>query len=322
MKINFISFLDPTVYSGGGEMITKALIDTGKQRGHDIKLSSVRPYKFDLHPNPDLIFLTDIFNSSHSLTSLGAWRGFPKNFVSNAVKHTPFIHLTNAYVDICNLPYLPCNGNSCPICPVKNNLSLIDKLIIKDFSNNCFATKSLVKDLYENSALNIYLSPLHKQVSENVLNIKNKENFVLKPLIDKTLFFNEGLTRDIEYLFVGIISEAKGYYEMREKFKDKDIHLIGKIAPNIKLDFGTHHGHVSYSEIPRYMNRAKNFVFMPRWPEPQGRVVVEASLCGCNVIGNNNVGALSFDMDLANPENFAGAENDLWLKIEQIKNGK
>jgi glycosyltransferase involved in cell wall biosynthesis len=318
MKINFISFLDPTTYSGGGEMISKGLIDVGLKRGHDIRISSVRPNKFNSHASPDLVFFIDVFNNAHTLKSLGAWRAFPKNYISNAMKSVPFVHLTNAYVDICNLPYLPCSGNSCPICPAKKELSLLDKLIIKDFSNNCFATRSIVKELYENSALNIYLSPLHKQITEKVLNISKKESFVLKPLIDTKRFFNEGLTRDIEYLFVGIIGEAKGFYEMREKFKNEDIHLIGKISKDVKLDFGTHYGHLNYNEIPRYMNRAKNFVFMPRWPEPQGRVVVEAALCGCNIIGNNNVGALSFDMDLADPVNFAGAEEELWLQIEKI----
>ena len=67
------------------------------------------------------------------------------------------------------------------------------------------------------------------------------------------------------------------------------------------------------------MNRAKNFVFLPRWPEPQGRVVVEAAMCGCNLITNQNVGATSFPFDLANPANFAGAEDEFWSAIEQIK---
>lgn len=319
MKINFISFLDPTKYSGGGEMVTQSLINIGIKRGHDIRISSVRPNKINIHADPDLVFLTDIFNSAHTIASLGAWRGFSESFLLSVIKKAPFIHLTNAYADICNLPYLPCSGNSCVVCPEKKNISLIDRIVIKDISNSCFASRHIVKELYEKSALNIYVSPLHKQITEKILNIDNKESFVLRPLIDTSLFYNRNLTRDIDYLFVGIISEAKGFHDMRERFKDENIHLVGKVAPNIKLDFGTHHGHVSYTQIPNFMNRAKNFVFLPRWPEPQGRVVVEAALCGCNIISNTNVGALSFDMNLTDPRNFMGVEEELWLKIENYK---
>jgi hypothetical protein len=66
------------------------------------------------------------------------------------------------------------------------------------------------------------------------------------------------------------------------------------------------------------MNRAKHFVFLPRWPEPQGRVVTEAALCGCQLITNQNVGATSFPFDIANPANFAGANDEFWDAIEKI----
>ena len=67
------------------------------------------------------------------------------------------------------------------------------------------------------------------------------------------------------------------------------------------------------------MNRARNFVFMPRWPEPQGRVVVEAALCGCNLILNENVGADSFGFELDQPENLLDAEEEFWNELEQIR---
>ncbi|WP_374166353.1 hypothetical protein [Arcticibacter sp. MXS-1] len=318
MKINLVSFLDPIKYRGGGEMVTKAIIDVGLERGHDIKVSSVRPNRIDEHSEPDLVFLVDVFNNAHSLASLGAWRAFGSNYLRRAIRRAPFIHLTNAYADVCNLPYLPCSGNSALLCPIKGDSSLLDKLVTKDFSNRCFSANDLVRELYEQSILNIYVSPLHKTISEKVLGLEGRDSFILKPLIDTSRFYNMNLQRDIEYLFVGIIGEAKGFYEMRRRFKGEDIHLIGKVAPGIKLDFGVHHGHVTYDRVPSFMNRAKNFVFLPRWPEPQGRVVVEASLCGCHVIGNENVGALSFPMDLSNARNYQGVEEELWLKIESI----
>jgi glycosyltransferase involved in cell wall biosynthesis len=321
MKINLISFLDPTKYSGGGEMITRSLIECGIKRNHDIKISSVRPKILNnLHTEADLNILVDVFNNAHSIKSLGAWRSFKYDFLSSIINRTPFVHLTNAYADICNLPYLPCSGNRSNPCITKTQLSFTDKLVTKDFKNDCFSSRSIVKRLYKESKLNIYLSPLHQNISEKVIDSSNlPESFILKPLINTGLFFNRNIERDIDYLFVGIIGEAKGFSEIKKRFKDTNIHFIGKLGPNVDLDFGTHHGHIPYDQIPDYMNRAKNFVFLPRWPEPQGRVIAEASLCGCKIVGNENIGALSFPMDLSDPENYTGVEDEFWNKIESLK---
>lgn len=321
MKINLISFLDPTKYSGGGEMITRSLLDEALKRNHDVRISSIRPKNINsVHEKADLSILVDVFNNAHTLASFGAWRSFKKSYISSIIENVPFVHLTNAYADVCNLGYLPCSGASSNPCEFKKDLSLLDKLITKEKGLSCFSSKELVRRLYEESLLNIYLSPLHQNISEKILKLdKNPESFILRPLINTNLFYNKHLVRDIDYLFVGIIGEAKGFNEIKSKFRDKNIHFIGKIGPNVNLDFGTHHGHVPYEKIPDYMNRAKNFVFLPRWPEPQGRVIAEASLCGCNIIGNENIGALSFPMDLSKPENYIGIEDEFWNKIESLK---
>jgi glycosyltransferase involved in cell wall biosynthesis len=176
-----------------------------------------------------------------------------------------------------------------------------------------------VQKLYRESALNVYLSPLHQEITEKLLGGGLlPSSHILKPMIDTSRFFNEGVERDIEYLFVGVIGEAKGLSEMRERFGKTDINMIGRLGPNVVLDFGKHLGHVPYEEIPRYMNRAKNFIFLPRWPEPQGRVVAEAALCGCNIIGNDNVGALSFGSNLSDANAYVHVEEDFWIRMESL----
>jgi glycosyltransferase involved in cell wall biosynthesis len=319
MRINLLSFLDPGVYAGGGEMISRRLFEVGVARGHDIRVTSVRPRKVDLHEAPQLSLLIDIFNFGHTLRSLGAWRTFNAHFIEKQIQKAPFVHLTNAYADVCNLPYLPCSGHRTEDCPAKPGLGVLEQLTIRDWGNTCFAQEPLLQRLYKESALNVFLSPLHQRISESLLGgVGLASAYVLKPMIDTQRFANTGQERDIEYLFVGVIGEAKGLRAMRERFGNADIHLIGRCAPGIKLDFGNHLGHVPYDEVPLYMNRAKNFVFLPRWPEPQGRVVAEAALCGCNIIGNGNVGALSFNMDLSDPQNYAGVEDEFWVKLENL----
>jgi hypothetical protein len=41
-------------------------------------------------------------------------------------------------------------------------------------------------------------------------------------------------------------------------------------------------------------------------------------LCGCNIIANGNVGALSFDFDLADPANYGDAEDTFWRAVEGL----
>lgn len=246
---------------------------------------------------------------------------FDQRMLQRAAANAPFVHFTNAYVDVCNLPYLPCSGErSSDICPVKSEFSWASRnLLLRDGSSRCTATHSDRRWLYSDAALNVYLSPLHERISETLLNLcEPPPTYVLPPMIDTSRFFNSGLERTIDYLFVGVISEAKGYYEMRERFADENIVMIGRCAPGINVDFGTYIDHIPYDEVPLYMNRAKNFVFLPRWPEPQGRVVTEAALCGCNIIGNENVGALSFGTDLSDPSQYKDVENDFWIRVEGI----
>lgn len=319
LKINYISYFDPRLHRGGGEMIAADVIEAGLMRGHTFTFSSVRPkISIDYDETADLDLVVDLFNYPATLRSLGAWRDFSDSFKEKILKREQFIHMSNAYVDICNLPYLPCSGDAKPICLFKDAANLAQKIASKDLSSNCFSAKEKVRDFFGKSKLNIFLSPLHKDICLKVLNISNAaSSFVLKPTVDNKKFYNRNLARDIEYLFVGVISEAKGFYEMRKRFYGQNIHFAGKIYPGINLDFGTYHGAIPYDQVPTLMNRAKNFVFLPRWPEPQGRVVIEAALSGCQLITNDKVGATSFDFDISKPENFKNPTQDLWDAIER-----
>jgi glycosyltransferase involved in cell wall biosynthesis len=302
-------------------MITRGLIEAGRRRGHTIRLRSVRPGTDEGTGTADLYWLVDVFNFPQTLKSRGGWLRFPQALLDDIASTRPFIHMSNAYVDVCNLGHLPCSGNAQVECAHKSPLHFVRNLALRDFGQQCFAQDPLVRKLFARSALNIYLSPLHHQTIEGILGdaAQGQSAFVLKPMIDEALFYNRGIKRDIDYLFVGVIGEAKGLAAMRERFRDVDIHFVGKIAPGERLDFGTYYGSVPYSEIPNFMNRAKHFVFLPRWPEPQGRVVTEAALCGCKLITNQNVGATSFPFDISNPANFAGANDEFWDVIEKIR---
>ena len=317
MNINFVSYLNPFKHSGGGEMVNRQLIEAGKLRGHKFNFTSARNRENHYDKDADIDLLADIFNFPGTLKSRGAWISLSSPLIDFITKNRPFMHLNNAYADICNLGYLPCSGNTSEVCPHKSLLQIKRNITSLDFSSNCYSTNAQVKSAFLNSVANIFVSPLHSQIISKALGIPDSlKRIIIRPLIKTEDFNNRNEVRDIENLFVGVISEAKGFYEMREKYFDKEITLVGKIHPGIKLDFGTYLGELSYEQIPRIMNRAKNFVFLPRWPEPQGRVVVEAALSGCKLITNENVGALSFPFDIANPKNVTDSANIFWDDFE------
>lgn len=317
MDIACLSYFHPFRYGGGGEMVSRGLIEAGRKRGHKIRVRSVRPNIDEGAGEADLYWLVDAFNYPQTLKSRGAWLRFPPALLEDIADNRLFIHMSNAYADVCNLGYLPCSGNAEARCPHKSPVHFVHNLALHDFGRDCFSLDPLVRKLFSRSRLNVYVSPLHQQTIERILCVGNMpESFVLKPVIDSTAFYDQKRERDIDYLFVGVIGEAKGLAAMRERFRDADIHFVGKIAPGEKLDFGTYHGSVPYHAIPDFMNRAKHFVFLPRWPEPQGRVVIEAALCGCELVTNQNVGATSFPFDIANSANFSQANDEFWTAIE------
>ena len=321
MNINFVSYLDPYKYGGGGEVVNRQLIEAGIERGHKFTFTSARKKTDGYDKSADFDFLADVFNYPETLKSRGAWIHLDKVLLNSIVNTRPFIHLTNGYADVCNLGYLPCSGLATNPCKFKLPKNVKRNTAALDFKNDCFVQNQIVHKAYSNSILNVYVSPLHQEITSKILGFNDSlKSIVVKPLIDTSAFFNYNSDRDIEYLFVGVLSEAKGFFNLQKEYSDKDLVIVGDVHPGVKLNFGKHLGKLPYSEIPKIMNRAKNFVFLPRWPEPQGRVVVEAALSGCNLIVNENVGAISFPFDISEPKNLENSAETFWEELEmQIK---
>lgn len=305
MKINFLSFLNPYKFNGGGELDNRMLIDEGEKLGHDIKIGSrlnnkylnrfIHP-KYNFHDSPDLWILSDLFNvPEYNLK-------YPHNLISDIIENCDYVHLDNAYVDICSRPALPCNGHK------------------ENCQQNC--GYNISEKIYENSLANFFLSPLHSNIINGLLENKFLHKAkIIKPLIDVSKFYIEkNNERDIDYIYVGTIANYKGYQNIKNKYKNINNFLfIGKNATNEVL-FGKHIDYVPNEELVRYLIRSKNFVHLPDWKEPMGRTVIEAALCGCNLITNENVGACSFDFDLSDPENYKSSSLDFWEILFTLKN--
>ena len=300
ININLVSYLDPFAYTGGGELVVRDLIsgcDNAKIKLYkwarrDGKLSKLIPPRRKLHPNPDLWILVDVHNCPDDRLPIEA------EFVRSIIHSRRYIHVDNAYVDICSCASLPCNGEreSCLIqCQRESRL-----------------------ELYQNSICNYFLSPLHRDTVAKIAGLTDKSKLsIIHPTIDTEIFRNYGLIRDIDFLAVGTIARYKGYHEIKNRFEGlgKNFVFIGRNSTGEKL-FGTHLEWVSHDQMPSYFNRAKSFVHLPCWKEPMGRAVVEAALCGCKIITNSNVGAASFNYDISNPTNLRESASKFWREVE------
>lgn len=314
MKINYIAYLDPfRHFNGGGEMIMRSVIECGRRRGHDIKITSIDPLQRDLHALPDITILCDVFNCPGSLR-----RKFSAGFLSRIIRNHRFVHFDNAYVDCCNMPYLPCSGRVSDVCSFKKKMPLRERIDRRVIATKCSARRKIVRRLYVESEFNVFLSPLHQKTVSSILGI-DRPFFLLKPTIDFKVFRNSNALRDIDYVFAGVYCEAKGSRNLMDCFQNRSERLliIGPRLDDAALPNFEFAGKVPYTEMPKLFNRAKTFIYLPRWPEPQGRVVVEAALCGCRLETNDMVGATSFDFDIENPENFSDPNTEFWRKIEK-----
>lgn len=321
LKINFVSHLNPFHYHGGGEQITNAIIKEGLNRGHDIKIVSMKPKKLRLvsrirmHRNPDLWLLFDVFNCPEQR------RHFRESFINRIISSGKYILGQNAYGDICYLNALPCNGNigNGSIC-VEKKEDYYGYRENKTGWKDGYCPVNDNRELFAKALLNIFLSPLHASVFNKIYPEISDKTFILKPLIDIDMFNNKNNKRDIKYASYGGMSEAKGFYNIRERFPDEEVVFFGSDNAPLaeKYKYGKIVGRIPYEEMPDFLNRVEYYIHMPRWPEPHGLIINQAVLSGCKLITNENVGALTHDFNIADRSAYRNNAAELWKRMEGL----
>jgi glycosyltransferase involved in cell wall biosynthesis len=328
VKVHFQSYIDPRAGGqGGGEAALRTLLAAGADRGHAFVHTHVLPRAvFDRAIQVDLTFLADVWNQPmhwqrpdrvlRRLARRSAIARYQRRL--RAATRGPYVHFDNAYVDICDLPYLPCNGLAeGPTCPFK-----------RWPDRRCFAHRN--RGLYDRSLLNWYVSPLHRDV---VLRRFESDpprapSAVCRPLLDPEPFREAGqqsTARPIDLLYVGPLVEAKGYREVLRRFGRESTTfvgpspnrgIVGRLTPRARRQEGS--DRVDPHAMPALLASAKRVAALPRWPEPQGRLVLEARLAGCEVVANNRVGALTFQYDATDPRLYDRAADEFWRRVESV----
>lgn len=303
MRIAWISYLDMDVFAGGGELTQRRIVEAGRARGHRIETSAFlrrRPQRalrrtglyrsIAIDWDADFFVLANLQNSPHLAHRI------PPRDIERALQTGRAIVLEDAWVDVCPLD-VPCHGDVAR-CPSSCDRS---------FGNHVFRSARGA----------VFVSPLHRDVAAAVLETELPPTVIAHPMVDPDVFRPLGLERDIDVLYVGGISEQKGYYELVECFGEERLTLAG---PNLlgHTVGGTYLGELPNEDLPTIYNRARVFAHLPRWIEPQGRTVTEASLCGCELVVNDRVGAMSFAACHRNDPDVVGTHPDrFWDDFEQ-----
>lgn len=303
LKIAWISYLDPFALSGGGEMANRTLIEAGRRRGHEIVLSPwlrrrpqrllrrlrvLRNVRVDW--DADAFVLANIRNHA-ARTDL-----YPERAVHRALDTGRAVVLADAWVDACPLD-LPCDGDvgHCP--------------------SSC--SRAWANWLFGSAAAVAFVSPMQHRLIERVLDVPLPATVIYsRPAVDTSMFRPLSLERDIDVLYVGSINEAKGYFNLIEKFGPDRLTFVGRNALGRPVE-GNYLGMLAYDRLPAIYNRARTFAHLPRWNEPMGRTVVEAALCGCELVLNDRVGVTSYEpADWRDPARVQTNANRFWAEFE------
>jgi glycosyltransferase involved in cell wall biosynthesis len=222
---------------------------------------------FSVDWQAELFVLSNIRNSPHIRAR------FPARVLERVLSSGRTAILQDAYVDVCEFD-MPCGGEP----------------------TRCIAgcDRSWARQLFSQTQVAAFVSPMQQRMINVVLSGAVPDRQILSaPAVDVERFRPLGLRRDIDVLYVGTVKRDKGYFALVDRFGPERLTFVGKDALGEPIA-GTYLGEQPYEVLPQIMNRARIFAHLPEWYEPMGRAVVEATLCGCEVVTNERVGVTSY----------------------------
>jgi glycosyltransferase involved in cell wall biosynthesis len=305
VRIAWVSYLDPFAFSGGGELHNRTLIEEGGRRGHRIQVSAwLRgraqriARRTGLHRRLRIDWSADIVVLANLRNHGGRRAPFPRRIVDRALATGRAIVLADAWVDTCELD-MPCGGDTSACPPTCSRV----------WGNR----------LYGGAAGAVFVSPMQRDMTAAVLDVDLPEHVILsRPQLDPERFSPAPeVERDIDVLYVGHINSAKGYPELAARFGDR-LTLVGQNNLG-HVPVGNWLGVMPQEELPNLYRRAKHFAHLPSWYEPMGRAVVEAGLCGCDLILNERVGVTSYpESDWRDPARVGRNAERFWCDLEAV----
>lgn len=282
----------PNVFdtASGGNTTYLSILDAIEKCGYS--LSIVTPKTRWIPPEKgDILLYKDIFNDPNGQNGWFNDEQYSELLNTNA----PFLLSECAYTACTTSPYAIAQDYD-------NDLS--------SFSNGFFI-KAHKTILVSNFQL------------QNILkyNVTVTHPYIYTPYIDTSIFYNKHLKQKYyKYIYIGAINKEKGVFNVIDKYQNDGLIIVGRNSKNLinsypKVNFKEE---MRPEEVAEILNLSENFVHLPEWNETFCKAVGEAALCGCNIISNNNVGAIVDKVDIGNPQTYINSQENLIKMIKQI----
>ena len=175
-------------------------------------------------------------------------------------------------------------------------------------------------DIFKRSIKNMFLTKMHMKYHKD-RGVENAD-YNTSP-IDTKKFVAKGKKNNRLAVWVGGMNKNKGLFNLLKYARirqDLMIECFGPLSkdmvvpPNVKIV-----GEVVQDELVKSYQKARYFIALPNWIEPFGRAVVEAYLCGCDLIVNENIGVMGEGWNwgsYASIKKKLHTEKAFWRKVE------
>ena len=188
---------------------------------------------------------------------------------------------------------------------------------------------SRIPKLFSSSRLNIFLSPLHLQGVSKIVGHKIPKSKVIPSPINTEIFKITNKNRIKDSIFAcGCLVPEKGINNIIKYLnahKEKKLFAAGwgkdKATKLLSMENVTFLGFVQHNKLPEVYNKYESFIHLPVDKEAFGRAVLEAYLCGCHLITNKIVGAMSYDWDWKNYDEIkkkVKSQKRFWEVIKEV----
>ena len=182
-------------------------------------------------------------------------------------------------------------------------------------------------EMYKKCRHTIFLSPLHKKTAENKCGYKIENSSLVPSPIDVGVFkVDDSVEREKgSVCCMGNLVKDKGsesLLEFIDSNQNMKFYIAGwgeEVEEFKKRDNVEFLGELDRKQIVKVYQKCEYFYHRPLWNEPFGRTVVEAFLCGCHLLLNDSVGAISWDWDYSNYEEIkknVQSQNNFWRVIK------
>jgi len=292
MKVVIYEETNPYNYRGGAEISGRKVLEGGRRRGHEVSWSD---------PTKGFMEGYDV----HIVGSMRA-RDFLTKFSDK--RHECMVKYEHDY-RFCLHQHIQCY--SC-----------------RDCHPDVFVA---YRKFFRRTKLNIFQSPLHRDVHLWACGVPKKTSFCLLTQVDIEKFkpFRNIERKRDHCMVVAGYCFHKGTMDYvldhmrrhpRRKFTIFGDRWLPKYLPqNAKLM-----GYVPNDFMPQHYSAHRFLVHLPRFFDPSCRAIVEGVLCGCKPITNANVGNMSWKFPMNRNElvkRIPDSLNELWDRIEDVAKG-